>query len=237
MNRTNLAVCFGPVIFKMDYDLSKTKLKLGKKAIKEERRDLKFLSVPSNPVLLRPSSLTLLKNGDNQGELNTNIQANNSNKSELDINCSSNRVDSTLSKINSDQIVPNFSITNTNTQLADNSLGSNSKESDMKESPIDSISDFSKETSVERNSASLTSLKNEYSDEKSSPTQPIINRTNKNFSSLKKNVESMSSIVQMCVADMIKYSIDLFTVSIEHYKTLDTISSFKINLFKSLIRE
>jgi hypothetical protein len=224
MNRSNLAVCFGPVIFKMDYDLSKTKLKLGKKAIKEERRDLKFLSVPSNPVLLRPSSLTLLKNTDNQIELSADVQTSTSNKSELDINNISTQTDSTLPKFDSNQIVPDLSTNHSENQLADKSSGSNSKESDVKESPIDSISEFSKELSVERNGASLTSLKNDYSDEKNSPTQPINNRMNKNFSSLKKNVESMSSIVQLCVSDMIKYSVDLFTVSIENYKTLDVIS-------------
>ena len=252
MTRSNLAVCFSPVIFSLNYD--------NKKKIKSSHRNLLITNEKSpSPSLLTVPPQPLF------------VQATKPSKSSEQLepitpeNCgiyfgpapltpSSLSDNSTLSQEDSVNPTPDIRTTNTltshsilnetttttsicnNTTATPTSLANNANLSLMSASstPASPLSPLNSTQSL----LLKQNYKRKYSDKFNKAASSIVSfgaelssgTTGSFFSDSMKdsldNLEYMSKVVQLCVADMIKYSMDLFTVPIENFEKLKLSVSF-----------
>lgn len=216
MTRTNLAVCFSPVIFSLNYD-NKKKIK-PHKLTNDTKNTPSLLTVPPNPLLLQvsPSSGKMLSTvkpnsahvifepidptNDNSGVyygppsqtlpdiiLDTNVKH--------EINSSSNLA---------------LSFNSLNEKSSTNSVNYQIDQLNQQPSAIATQQHNFKSTYTDKLNKAANSLVNFGAELGSSTSATFFSDSlDKNLS----NLEYMSKVVQLCVADMIKYSMDLFTVA------------------------
>jgi hypothetical protein len=208
MTRTNLAVCFSPVIFSLNYD-NKKKIK-PHKLLNDTKNTPSLLTVPPNPLILQvsPASSKLTPNikpnsthvifepidpmHDNSGVYYGPLSQTPSTSSVVDANNHQSLEINSLLNLNT-----SYNSLNEKASISNQSENLNVSESNQKanqQSFINSQSDKTNKLNIDLGQVTNTSFFNDSLD--------------KNLS----NLEYMSKVVQLCVADMIKYSMDLFTV-------------------------
>lgn len=243
MTRNNLAVCFSPVIFCLNFDYkkkSKSRKYLpnsGSTSSNLHKIAPSLITSPSNQHLATPDSNLSAqeKNSFEQTPTSflskTNLLPVASTMTTMSSNLSEQKrnssfvIDSKSSKTFLPQqqnrllSVPNASITNNNQASTSTYSSSNSSPS----SPALNSS------SLLQSNSNKTNSKRKYSDKFNKAASSIVNfgvelsssKTSAFFSdSIKENLENleyMNRVVQLCVSDMIKYSMDLFTVSLRSF--------------------
>lgn len=259
MTRSNLAVCFSPVIFNLNYDNKKkikysktpstnsnnitnisqqqvnpsppfnlpTKVATGNNSLNiDDPASIKLSK--SNPNLFSPSSNSsspsnlddIASVSSSVENINTNDENNNkpllTEQTSISIDSSSQETQTNNNNNNT-----NNPLKNTNKQLPDTS---------SKLITTTHLQNFNPTIlSVE---SSLKSNKRKYSERLNKAANTIVNfgaELSSNTSTVffsdqskenLENLEFMSRLVQLCVSDMIKYSIDLFTVPAENFEKL-----------------
>jgi len=211
MTRSNLAVCFSPVIFHFNLE-KKSKLK-------------------QNMPIALPTNMTNTINNNNPSEISSKTN------SKENIDDGSNNNYNNNQALNTQVIIQkstSTSQTETNeTKLTikqDDNL-KNKKLTTNKQIPLVSINEFTQlnsttseftttshaQSSSSSSSTSKQNYKRKYSEKINKAASSIVNfgaELNKSNKILSSSFESMSKIIQLCVSDMIKYSLDLFNVII-----------------------
>jgi hypothetical protein len=252
MNRNNLAVCFSPVIFNLNFDKKKMKYS---KTNTTNNNIMSINSYPSQPNQ-SPVSLSLnvpkgSNNSTNTGISNSSLTTNDSIKlSKSNPNIFTNS--SSPSPVNLGIIESASSSTEninmeskqTNFNLNDSINNEASYQTSIPISIVSKKNDLDNQISLPYNSklstttpayinstilsveSSIKSSKRKYSDklnkaantivnfgaELSSNTSTVFFSSDQSNKESLENLEFMNKVVQLCVSDMIKYSIDLFTV-------------------------
>jgi hypothetical protein len=229
MTRNNLAVCFSPVIFRFSLE-KKANLKQSKldnsnsyssktitnntiSTISNDNASTKTINNPSvsSYLVSLPTSFEISPPVSCGGETNRLNK-----QSSIDL-----KLDSPLSiSINEELLNKSAkSINQLNGQTAQPTLTPNTTHSTSK-------SNYKRKYSEKINKAasSLVNVASNFSAELSSSKSSTF------FSeSFKENLESMSKVIQLCVSDMIKYSMDLFTVPSESFEKLNLHSNELLN--------
>jgi hypothetical protein len=214
MTRSNLAVCFSPVIFHFNLE-KKSKLK-------------------QNMPIAMPTNMTNTLNNNNSSEISSKTNSKENIEDGSNNNYDNNNNNQALNTQMIIQKSTSTSQTETNeTKLTikqDDNL-KNKKLTTNKQIPLVSINEFTQlnsttseftATSHARSSSSSTSKQNykrKYSEKINKAASSIVNfgaELNKSNKILSSSFESMSKIIQLCVSDMIKYSLDLFNVTIKY---------------------
>lgn len=210
MTRTNLAVCFSPVIFSLNYD-SKKKIK-PHKLLSDTKNTPSLLTVPPNPLILQVSP--------SFGKIVSNVKPNSTHVifEPMDPMHDNSGVyygplQQTLPSSMVTSITSNEMSSISNLNVSFNSL--------LEKTSMISINDKSEALNVSESFQKVQqhNFVNPHSEKGSKSEIRDRSQSGANGSffseSLDKslsNLEYMSKVVQLCVADMIKYSMDLFTV-------------------------
>ncbi|RNA25411.1 stAR-related lipid transfer 13 isoform X2, partial [Brachionus plicatilis] len=229
MSRNNLAVIFSPVIFSMNFDR------------KKKHKNLKNIStLPVNLNLISNETMKTVNIGlptenieENQASSNKPIfdlkdlnDETNQEESELRLKRNSNfELGSKLSEIQTPQPQSRLlSVPNANL----NAVNASSKTPDQLNLDINSnlvqmIAQNSKRKYSNRLNKAASTLVNFGAELSTNKTTGFF------FDSVKDTLETleyMNKVVQLCVSDMIKYSMDLFTVPVENFEKLKLSVSF-----------
>ena len=229
MNRNNLAVVFSPVIFSLDYN--------DKKKLKSLRTQMlsnmtiaalgKHQSAGNPPISTATVPLPLISNASSNKKTNVELVT-------IEVNTFANPVHlATVTESPSGQFTISADLDSAMTVTAAASVA------DRKFSSKNSFSVENKKFSQQSQDHADISTADK------SKTNYISNKINKAASSIVsfgselgggnksdqakeslENFEYMNKVVQMCVSDMIKYSMDLFTVPIENFEKLKLSVSF-----------
>lgn len=232
MTRTNLAVVFSPVIFSLDYTDNKKKLKALKTQMASNYSYSSLSKQPTITTINPLVSISSISSGSEKQLLDLKSSSIlKSSLEQIDNNSSSNQTQQSTPTESPSPVVSS-SMINSVSQSTAADLHSSMNARVPKTSSVDTSSDqrkmakasFSQETKSssqqsqdfpDSNIAAQSSKLSKYSDK-------IINKATNSFVSFGggeiskeslESFESMNKVVQSCVADMIKYSMDLFTVS------------------------
>ena len=224
MTRSNLAVCFSPVIFSLNYD--------NKKKIKPHKISPSLLTVPTNPLLLqvtpgssgkalstaRPNSTHVIFEPvdpahDNSGVYYGPQASSPTSTSSLESSAVSGALNSSHAEELADKLSPN-------TASVALPIPSMNQTPSLAVLQQQQIQQQQQQQNMLLQVTDKSNSKRKYSEKLNKAATSIVNfgaeTTSAFFSdSFEKNLsnlEYMSKVVQMCVADMIKYSMDLFTV-------------------------
>ena len=229
MTRNNLAVCFSPVIFHLNYDKKLTKQSkqilnnssslLSSTNSKPQNTQNQSIKTSSNyneilkksPPYQQETSIVLISQIQ-QAKSNTNSNENLDNVNQLK-NDMLNVPENSLDKLNATNIssdlkarllsVPSISASN-QAPSKQNSFNKTNIQQQQQQSTVKSNYRRKYSDRINRAASSIVNFGAELSSSTSSAF----------FSdSVKDNFENMSKVVQLCVSDMMKYSMDLFTVS------------------------
>ena len=213
MTRSNLAVCFSPVIFHFNLE-KKSKLK------------------QNMPIAMPTTNMTNTINNNNQSEISskTNSKENIEDGSNNNYNNNNNQALNTQMIIQKSTSTSQTETNETKLTIKQDDNLKNKKLTTNKQIPLVSINEFTQlnsttsefTTTSHAQSSSSTSKQNykrKYSEKINKAASSIVNfgaELNKSNKILSSSFESMSKIIQLCVSDMIKYSLDLFNVTIKY---------------------
>jgi hypothetical protein len=250
MNRTNLAVCFSPVIFNLNFDKKKMKYS---KANTASNNIMSMNQHPSQP----PASLTVNVPKGSSSTANTSTPSSLTTNDSVKLSKSNPNLftnSSSPSPVNLDSIESaSSSAENVNMESKSNNLTLNDStnneanyQTGIPISIVNKSNDLDNQTPYYSKSSttptinstilsvesSIKSSKRKYSDrlnkaantivnfgaELSSNTSTVFFSSDQSYKESLENLEFMNKVVQLCVSDMIKYSIDLFTVYLLNFR-------------------
>ena len=251
MNRTNLAVCFSPVIFNLNFD--KKKMKYSKANTTNNNNIMTSINPNLSPQPPTSLSLNVPKGGSSNSpnagsssltisdtvklsKSNPNLFTNSSSPSPVNLD-SIESASSSAENVNTELIRNNTEFKPTNFSSNDSSNNDTSYQTSTPINIINKTNDVDNSASLHSKSSninstilsvesSIKSSKRKYSDrlnkaantivnfgaELSSNTSTVFFSSDQSYKESLDNLEFMNKVVQLCVSDMIKYSIDLFTV-------------------------
>ena len=236
MTRNNLAVCFSPVIFRFSLE-KKANMKKLESSTNNYSKSMTTTNSSETTVKINQTSSTTTHLTSLPFEISSPVQQkqpiqqqqSDANNNETSTISKTNERDSTHQKSETSLAKQNsmdnksFSEQNSNNALEEtctiNEMNSATTTSLTQNSYYQPISQPS--VSTTQSSSSKQNYKRKYSEKINKAASSLVNfgaelsssKPTAFFSdSFKENLENMSKVIQLCVSDMIKYSMDLFTV-------------------------